>query len=1692
MPKISQFTTAAAPSLSDKLIGTSVSGSPTNQTNNFTLQEIKDLFDGGPTPPSPTLQSVLNAGNTAIQNIYLTGELEAIDLTIANDASSKNLYLAERFFDKNNSAGTNGQYLTSTGSGVQWSTLTIPIPTLQQVLTAGNVSDKDITTTGDIQADSIQGTNITANSNLRVVGTLADSTNSVGGTGQVLSSTGTGTDWVDLPAYSAVSPLIYNNVLKQFSIQQATSTQNGYLSSADWITFDGKQNAGNYITALTGEASASGPGSVSITLNNLAVINKTLTGFTALSGSVTAADSIITAFGKLQNQINSATSGLSYQGVWNAATNTPALASSIGLNGQYYVVDVAGSTNLNGITDWKVGDWAIFNGSSWQKIDNTDSVVSVNGQIGIVVLNSDDIAEGTTNLYYTDTRARNSISSLATGLTYTAGTGVFSLTTGYSIPTIANQTDWTTAYNNSIVSAAVTGTTTKTLTLTQQDGGTITANWTEPDLTGFVPYVGATQNVTLGYNSLSGAHLLVNGPSAPQGGFLGFKQSTNVVTGSAGYTSMYAVGQTYLGFVFPQTPSGYKEFSFNASGITNNVPGGRIYSMPDADGTLALTSNLTSYVPYTGATSNVNLGEYGLTTGFLGFDLTPTATPTTVGTMYWDTAYRTASLVAGVGTNTLQIGQEEVLLVHNNTGSALTNGQVVYVTGSTGELPSISLADASSESTSAATLGVVSESIANGADGFVTVSGIVHGINTLAYNEGDILWLSETAGQFTTVKPISPAHLVLIGYVIKKSGGNGSILVKIQNTQELEESSDVLISAPKLDGQGLFLQTVSGTQLWRNRSISDVLGYTPANAATAITSLTGEATATGPGASSVTLSNSAVTGKVLTGLNVTGNAILATDSVLSAFGKLQNQVNQLIGGLQYEGTWNASTNTPAITSGVGTDGTFYIVSVAGSTNIDGITDWQVGDWIVFHTPTWQKVDNTDSVNSVFGRVGVVTAASGDYNTSQVTESGNLYYTDARSRAALSFAAGSGAYDNITGVITIPTNNNQITNGAGYITSAALGAYLPLTGGTLTGALNGTSASFSGTVTTPFIGVTGSTGQIGNINSTNANGGYITWQTSGTTIADLGSAQQIFGAGGSDTFGINARGARSLMLGTNDTTRLTISSTGAATFSSSVSAASLSGAFATLSNYGSATSTVLQLGDANNGLFRPALNSVAIATNGAAALTIASTGAATFSSSVTATSFNLGNGQFLRLTRTSGGLQYDALGIVAGTDNTRLISTGDFDIVNGALTSYFKVSSTGAATFSGRVGVGGASATYSLTAYNASNGTTAAFGGTARGIRIDNDGAFSSGRSTIFGVDSTFYGSYQPLSIEASSLALQAVTGGNVGIGTSSPSYKLDVNGNIRGIESLYLALPFGPNNFNAYRLWADPLTEDFIITNTFSNSNNFRISYGGNVLIGTSTDLGFRTDSRDSLIISNTQPASNFSSNTGEFYIRGEVRYDMGPTINYYPSLWRQRLENIGVFSGTSNLVWTMSANGGAYTEYMRLRTDSLEAPAFVPTGTSGGGYNGIVLSTSSGGLLFNSTGAARQDFDGNGHARFKTSNFYQNEEKKRTIFGNANIAPSGSITVNVTFAASCYVSICARAGGLSFGGQFNAMTLFGIDTTNSSVASSSPASSGYMQWTATQVSSTSWNITLTNWSGGTTARVAYEIEINASNTITN
>jgi hypothetical protein len=105
---------------------------------------------------------------------------------------------------------------------------------------------------------------------------------------------------------------------------------------------------------------------------------------------------------------------MEYKGTWAASTNTPTLANGTGDAGDVYIASDAGSVNFGaGAISFAAGDWVIYNGTIWQKSANSDSVVSVNGFTGVVVLDTDDIAEGTA-LYFTNERAQDAVGTILT------------------------------------------------------------------------------------------------------------------------------------------------------------------------------------------------------------------------------------------------------------------------------------------------------------------------------------------------------------------------------------------------------------------------------------------------------------------------------------------------------------------------------------------------------------------------------------------------------------------------------------------------------------------------------------------------------------------------------------------------------------------------------------------------------------------------------------------------------------------------------------------------------------------------------------------------------------------------------------------------------------------------------------------------------------------------------------------------------------------------------------------------------------------------------------------------------------------------------------------------------------------------------------------------------------------------------
>ena len=204
---------------------------------------------------------------------------------------------------------------------------------------------------------------------------------------------------------------------------------------------------------------------------------------------------------------------------------------------------------------------------------------------------------------------------------------------------------------------------------------------------------------------------------------------------------------------------------------------------------------------------------------FITFDTTPETSSASTGTIFWDSGDNILKTILNANIE-LGLGQEQVALVKNETGSTIAKGKVVYINGAQGQRPTITLSDADTESTSSKTFGVTAEAITDGAEGFVTTFGVLRGVNTDGLTEGAPIWLSTTAGNFTTTIPAEPAHSVFIGYVVKAHPSSGEIFVNIQNGYELNELHGVLINGVS-DNQALVYN--SSASLWYNESIVNSL-----------------------------------------------------------------------------------------------------------------------------------------------------------------------------------------------------------------------------------------------------------------------------------------------------------------------------------------------------------------------------------------------------------------------------------------------------------------------------------------------------------------------------------------------------------------------------------------------------------------------------------------------------------------------------------------------------------------------------------------------------------------------------------------------------------------------------------------------------------------------------------------------------
>jgi len=922
-----------------------------------------------------------------------------------------------------------------------------------------------------------------------------------------------------------------------------------------------------------------------------------------------------------------------------------------------------------------------------------------------------------------------------------------------------------------------------------------------------------------------------------------------------GYASLDSQGKVPIS----QLPSSIMEYKGTWNAATNtptlaNGTGdtGDVYICNVAGtvnfGAGPITFAVGDYVIYSGTIWQRSSGAVGTVTSVAvsrsGDALTITGSPiTTSGTINIGFAGTGAQYIKGDGTlatfpNTIDQAKNLITEVYNSTGATLTKGTVVYINGGQGNLPTVTKALASGDSTSAQTYGIVQSDITNMNNGFVVVAGRLADIDTQAFSVGTQLYLSSTtAGAYTSTKQYAPAHLVYIGIIVRSHPTQGIIEVKIQNGYELDELHNVAAQTPT-NNDGLFWE--ASTSLWKNKSIATVLGYTPANPANFVP-YTGATGTVNLGTNDFLARSVFIEGATnyQTGLLmkqysvynfVTGAYTQIAPSTATELNIVHNQANTtrrryalsvaaLQDGDSFQYLVPRASGTIALTSDltggtvtsvaaltIGTSGTDLSSTVANGTTTPVITlnvptasatnrgALSSTDWTTFNNKQ-NALTNPITGISASGRVAYF---NGD---TSITGSSNFFWDATNNRLGIGL-------NNPQRTLEIhnPNADSQLRI-SGAAPSVSLGE-------AITGAIY--QAKF-GLIT--------------------ANGQYVTGGVAGDFVMISQTGATIFATSSTEKMRVQASGNVSIG-NTNDTFRLDVT-----------------------------------------GTFR-------------------ATGAATFSSSVTATGYNVANtggsiqtvdaGAYISLFGATGS---PANTLIFGTNNAekmRITSAGNVGIGTNNPQTLFTVSGANQA-------LGGAFNTYGNVLITSNEGPAINRGGS-----FSLGGRYFSG-NTIIATFGRIHGKKEDASDGSTAGYLSFETTredgallfermrinsvGNVGIGTNNPTTLLTLQGN--GISPLvFAAYSANPNadiflqssaSTNAVRLRNG--ADDFQI---FTNgSERMRITSGGNVLMGKTTtgavlNNGFEFNPSTNYISTCTSVSADtaaYISNTGTSGTRFLVRF---------------------------------------------------------------------------------------------------------------------------------------------------------------------------------------------------------------------------
>lgn len=354
--------------------------------------------------------------------------------------------------------------------------------------------------------------------------------------------------------------------------------------------------------------------------------------------------------------------------------------------------------------------------------------------------------------------------------------------------------------------------------------------------------------------------------------------------------------------------------------------------------------------------------------------------------------------VIGTAPNTL------LAYVTNAETSTITKGQAVYAFGGTGDRLKVKLAYNTSDATSASTLGIVlSTSIAANQKGLIMMQGQLDGLSlfpTATWADGDPVFLSATPGGVTKTKQYAPNHLVYLGVVTTASNGSaGRMYVKVQNGYELNELHNVQAQSPNNNDTLYYDNSVSQ---WKTNSIAGILGYTPANASTAVTSVTGTSPISSSGG--------------------TTPAISISQATASTSGYLSSTDWNTFNNKQPAGAYLTSVTADSPLSGLGTSGSHLTIPAATS-SVNGYlssTDWSTfnskqpalsgtgfvkinGTTISYDNSTYYLASNPNGYTS---NLGTVTSVGLSSSTTGVTIGSTPVTTSGTISLAIATASGS--------------------------------------------------------------------------------------------------------------------------------------------------------------------------------------------------------------------------------------------------------------------------------------------------------------------------------------------------------------------------------------------------------------------------------------------------------------------------------------------------------------------------------------------------------------------------------------------------------------------------------------------------------------------------------------------------------------